>query len=87
MSTGLECEFIEVNPGRWYYVLENWDALKGAFDWREHSTAYGPFVSHDSAADHLDREHANPGGYEISRYTDGFEPDAVLAALLADSRH
>ncbi|MET8411727.1 hypothetical protein ABZV34_27140 [Streptomyces sp. NPDC005195] len=86
MSTGLECQFIEVKHGQWYYVLEDGDAPKGAFDWREYATAYGPFTTHDAAADHLITTHANPGGYEICRYTDGFEPDTVLAALLADSR-
>ena len=63
MSTGLNCEFIEPVENRWYYVLEDWGSPKGAWDWREYATAYGPFGSFEEARSHLDRNHANPGGY------------------------
>ncbi|HSR22743.1 MAG TPA: hypothetical protein VLW53_04280 [Candidatus Eisenbacteria bacterium] len=71
MSTGLECTFIEVKPGRWYYLLEDWDAPKGAFDWREYATAYGPFDTENEAAEHLDDNHANPGGWSRTPYSRG----------------
>ncbi|MGW5657206.1 hypothetical protein [Streptomyces humi] len=86
MSTGLECELTEVEPGRWYYVLEDSDAPRNAWDWREYATAYGPFTSEQQAEEHLEKNHANPGGLTISRYEPGFEPDDVLAALLRNSR-
>jgi hypothetical protein len=83
MSTGAECEVIEVEPGEWYYVLEESDAPKNAFDWREYATAYGPFPTEDAAQDHLVDHHPNPGGWSISRHVEGFEPDEVLTRLLA----
>ncbi|WP_159848549.1 hypothetical protein [Nocardia sp. CY41] len=83
MSTNLACEFIEVQPGRWYYLLENWDAPQSAFDWREYATAYGPFSSMAATDAHLSANHPNPGGMAVSRYEPGFEPDKVLAALIA----
>ena len=73
MSTGLECTFIEVKPGRWYYLLEDWDTPKCAFDWRESATAYGPFDSEDEAVDHLDDNHANPGGWSSVRYHEAID--------------
>lgn len=83
MSTGAQCEFIEVKPGELYYVLEDSDAPKNAFDWREYATAYGPFPTEDAAQDHLVEHHPNLGGWSISRYVEGFEPDAVLTRLVA----
>jgi len=82
MSTGLECAFIEVEPGRWYYLLEDWDAPKLAFDWREYATAYGPFDSEEKGIEHLDDNHPNPGGWSSRPYQPGFEPDEVLARLI-----
>lgn len=63
MSTGLECCFVEREEGKWYYILENWSSPKGAWDWLDYATAYGPFSSEDQAELHLDRNHANPGGW------------------------
>ena len=81
MSTGLNCAFVEVKPGCWYYLLEDWDSPKGAFDWREHTTAYGPFDTEDDAVEHLDDNHANPGGWSRTPYQPGSEPDGALGAL------
>lgn len=85
MSTGFECELVEVKPGEWYYVLQNWDCPAGAWDWREHATAYGPFSTQDETEEHLLRYQSNPGGWWHSEYQEGFEPDEVLAALIADA--
>lgn len=86
MSTGFECEFIEVEPGKWYYVLQNWDCPVGAWDWREYATAYGPFMSEERTDDHLRRNHANPGGSMTLRYEEGYKPDTVMTELIAHAK-
>lgn len=63
MSTNSACEFIEVEPGKWYYALEHRHAPKDAWNWLEHASAYGPFDTEDDATKHLRDNHANPGGY------------------------
>ena len=65
MSTGLECEFIRTPENTWYYALQDWDCPAEAWDWRERATAYGPFVTQEAAIEHLDRNHANPGGHQV----------------------
>lgn len=65
MSTGLECEIVEVRPGEWYYILELGFAPRVAWDWREHARAVGPFPSYDAAWEHLADFEANPGGHAI----------------------
>lgn len=82
MSTNSECLFVEVQPGQWWYLLEHYNAPKNSWDWREHSTAYGPFTSEDSAYEHLRDNHANPGGSCTSSYVEGFKPDEVLQRLI-----
>lgn len=85
MSTGLECEFIETEPGKWYYLLQNGDCPVMA-PWREHCTAYGPFDDYDRAHKHLHRHHANPGGQMVTAYQEGYEPDEALKGLLESAR-
>lgn len=85
MSTGLNCFFIEVEPGAWYYLLEEGNAPKNAWDWREFSTAYGPFGDVKQAQTHLMDEHANPGGWTVDPYEPGRQPDEVLAAKIAEA--
>jgi hypothetical protein len=87
MSTGLNCGFIEVSPGAWYYLLEDWNSPKGAWDWREYATAYGPFGDLERALEHLSDEHANPGGYWVDRYNPEKprQLDEVLARLLKEA--
>lgn len=59
MSTGAECRFVQV--GRvWYYKIQ--DYPYGA---TESYTKEGPFQSFRAAKDHLNKNHANPGGYSI----------------------
>lgn len=82
MSTGLNCSFIEVKPGEWWYILEQGSAPKNAWDWREYADAYGPFTSEDLAKTHLRNNHANPGGWDVREYVEGFAPDKVLQSLL-----
>lgn len=85
MSTGLECEFIEVAPGEWYYLLEQGSAPKIAWDWREYANAYGSFRTYEEAHKHLRDHHANPGGHTVQEYVEGFKPDNMLAELLSEA--
>ena len=66
MSTGLECEFFEPKQGQWFYALQDYSCPVGAWDWREHAQAYGPFDSEEKAQKHLRDNHANPGGHILS---------------------
>jgi hypothetical protein len=86
MSTNSNCEFTETKPGVWYYVLEHYNAPKNAWDWREYATAYGPFKTEDEAHTHLSNNHANPGGYNIQTYEEGYEPDAIMRELIANAK-
>jgi hypothetical protein len=80
MSSGLECDFYEPVEGRWFYVLQDYDCPVGAWDWREYATAYGPFPTQDAAMQHLDRYHANPGGFNVIDHA-SYREDAVLTGL------
>ena len=63
MSTNSECRLVETKPSRWFYILEDRNAPKNAWDWMEYARAYGPFKTEALALKHLDDNHANPGGY------------------------
>jgi len=66
MSTGAECHFDEVTPGRWTYWLQEWpygDSPDGE--------TYGPFPTFEQAYEHLHENHANPGGYNTNMLPDG----------------
>lgn len=82
MSTGLNCLFIEIEPGRWYYLLEDSFAPKNAPDWREFATAYGPFATEDEGEEHLNDYHANPGGWSVLRFDPKRAPDELLRRLI-----
>ncbi len=85
MSTGLECLFFEHQPRIWYYLLEDWDSPKGAWDWREHSTCYGPFPTKVEAREHLNRNHANPGGSCTREFDPAQRADATLDRLVTEA--
>ena len=85
MSTNSNCLYIEVKPGEWWYVLEDYNAPKNAWDWREHATARGPFSSEDAADEHLHMYNANPGGSCSCPYEDGYEPDEVMKRLMEEA--
>jgi hypothetical protein len=84
MSTNSECEFIEPTPGQWFYILEDYNAPKNAWDWREHARCYGPFPSYNAADKHLIRNHANPGGSSTVDHA-SFRSDKVYVALIASA--
>ncbi len=91
MSTGLECEFIEWEAGWWYYVLQDSDCPRGAWDWREYATATGPFLTYEAAREHLSENHANPGGHSVYALTDvvdavqGMKESASLTRLIGEA--
>ena len=68
MSTGLECEFIEKAPNKWYYTLQDGNCPVQTWDWHDSSTTYGPFTTFDLAQTHLHNNHANPGGYSVQDF-------------------
>lgn len=85
-STNSECEFIEFEPNKWYYILEDYDAPEDAWDWRMNATAYGPFRTEDNANEHLVSNHANPGGATIEEYSPEHAKDEVLVDLIKKAR-
>lgn len=87
MSTGLECEFYEVE-GKWYYLLQDWNCPAQAWDWREYATCYGPFKEFKKAHTHLHDNHANPGGYnKVTGMTmTELEKDKPLAEAVKNAR-
>jgi len=84
MSTGQECMFVEEKPGRWHYILEDYNAPKNSWDWMEYARAYGPFQTQDQADQHLSDHHANPGGSFIITH-DKVRMTPVLEKLLGES--
>lgn len=85
MSTNLNCQFIEPTQNEWYYVLEDWGAPNNAWDWREYSTATGPFRSKDLARNYLTTHEANPGASSTIAATE-FTMDSVYADLIKRAR-
>jgi hypothetical protein len=70
VSSNSECLVFRTPPGEggeWFYLLEDSDAPKNSWDWREYATCYGPFSSEAAARDHLDI-HQNPGGTTRIRF-------------------
>jgi hypothetical protein len=61
MSTGAECHFYEKTPQQWFYDLQQWP-----YGESEDYNTFGPFTTFEEANTHLDRNHANPGGYSVS---------------------
>ncbi len=87
MSTNSECQIIEIKKDQWFYILEDGDARKNAWDWRVDATAYGPFENAESAKTYLLDNHCNPGGWSESPLAEGeagldLEKDSVLKKLI-----
>lgn len=61
MSTGADCRFIEAEPGRWRYELQEWPY--GETEQYERSPL---FRSYRAASEDLHSSHANPGGHSIT---------------------
>lgn len=91
-STNSECDFTEVAPGEWWYLLDqmpNYDdeGEDHRWDWREDAIAEGPFASYDEAREHLRNNHPNPGGHSYSEYHPDFKPDAVMLGKMEEARN
>jgi hypothetical protein len=65
MSTGLECNYVEAKPNKWYWLLAT---SKDGWSWLDDATVVGPFPTQEDAYDHLHSHEANPGGYCRFRY-------------------
>ncbi len=65
MSSGADCQFVEVKPGEWKYQLQRWPY--GALEEYDH---YGPFPTFTTALTHLDDNHQNPGGFSVTMHPD-----------------
>ena len=68
MSCQRECRIVEIDPGKWYCILERTDSAKDAWDWKEYAEAFGPFMTAEDTHRELDR-HSNPGGYGLVPYS------------------
>lgn len=79
------CLVIETSPDNWHYLIEDEGSPPDMWDWREKSTAYGPFTTRDDALDHRADNHANVAGSEIQPYVHGAEIDIIVAARIAES--
>lgn len=76
--------FVEEKPGRWHYILEDYNAPKNSWDWMEHAKAYGPFQTQYQADQHLSDHHANPGGSFTIKHTE-LKISPTLEKLLKES--
>lgn len=66
MSTGQQCDLIEVRPGEWYVELEDmsfWGEEEEGRGDGEMIRVSGPHPTEEAAIAHLLRRHANPGGW------------------------
>lgn len=81
MSLQRECAFIEPEPNKWYYLIDN-SNIAHQWDWRENAECFGPFPSEEAANNHLSRTQANPGGSWTTPHSE-YKPDDVLSAAIA----
>lgn len=57
MSSGADCRFTEVEPGKWTYELQRYP-----YGANEDYDTFGPFTGYQRAHKHLEDNHQNPGG-------------------------
>jgi hypothetical protein len=93
-STNSECNFMEVRPGEWWYLLDQWrpgydddgeEEEDHRWDWREDAIAEGPFKTFEEAQAHLRNNHANPGGYSKIEYHPDYKIDELLQSKMAEA--
>ena len=70
MSTGADCHIREVAENQWHYTLQCYP-----YGATEEYDRYGPFPTEQDAIDHLDDNHANPGGWCSSSFRKDEEGD------------
>ncbi len=62
-STNADCHFWKATDGKWYYSIA-YISDEDAEEWEYDPPSFaGPFSSEDEAEKHLNRNHANPGGW------------------------
>ena len=85
MSQNRELEFIEPEPGKWFYVLEDSFAPKDAWDWHEFARCYGPFNSLEAAEEHqYDLSRISTPGANITPNNE-FYPGATISRLIEEA--
>jgi hypothetical protein len=63
------CLYIENEDTTWHYLVEDEDSPEDAWDWREYSTASGPFDTLEEAMEHRAGTRSDVSGSEIRKYT------------------
>lgn len=79
------CLIIETSPDIWHYLVEDEDAPSGSWDWREHSSAFGPFDTRDEAFEHRADNHSNVAGSEVVNYSPELLVPDVVAQRIAEA--
>jgi hypothetical protein len=76
------CLYIETEDKTWFYLAENEDSPEETWDWREYSTAHGPFDALDDAMDHRVDSRPDVSGCEIKQYNPNAPlPDVVRTKI------
>ena len=63
MSTGADCHFVEKEPQKWFYKIQQWPYGESP-DYDTH----GPFLTLEIAENHLHHNYANPGGFSVEKF-------------------
>lgn len=79
------CLYIEVEPTEWFYLAENEDAPDEVWDWREYSTASGPFDTLEAAMDHRVDNRPDISGSEIRHYDPKVSIPPVVMSKIKDA--
>ncbi len=85
MSQNRELEFVEIEAGKWFYLLEDRMAPKDSWDWREFATGYGPFATYEEAQHHqYDLSSISTPGHTVTPL-EHFTMTPAIAALVKDA--
>lgn len=78
-----ELEFIEPQPGQWFYILEDYSAPNHSWNWHENAVCYGPFESLESAQCHeADVVRGDTSGATITNH-ERFKTTPMIGRLIA----
>jgi hypothetical protein len=84
MSSGLELNFVEFQPGAWYWIRQSSFCPVECWDWREHDPdVVGPFASYEAADESYCANERNTGGCSIIDYGPKHAQDKALVAAIA----
>jgi len=81
-----ELQFVEVEGGDWFYILEERGAPKDAWDWMDYAEAFGPFKTYEEACDHEYRSRSDTSGSEIVTFASGRVSASALTLIEARQR-